>query len=83
MVKADKLGYFCADNAIVNDLIIRLVLKRIRPNLEYLKRRRVKYLDYIINLTAMAFLFNNDSASFEAEISDTTNSIIFDAELSY
>jgi hypothetical protein len=83
MVKADKLGYFCADNAIINDLIIRLVLKRIRPNLKYPERRRVRCLGHIINLAAMAFLFGNDSASLEAEISDTTNSTILDAELSY
>jgi hypothetical protein len=83
MIKADKIGYFCADNVIINDLIIRLVFKRIRPDLKYPKRRRVRYLDYIINLIAMAFLFGNDSASFEAEISDIINSTILDAELSY
>jgi hypothetical protein len=83
MVEADKLGYFCADNVIVNDLIIRLVLKRIRPDLEYPKRRRVRCLGYIINLVTMAFLFSNDSASLEAEISDITNPIILDIELSY
>jgi hypothetical protein len=83
IVKADKLGYFCADNAIVNDLIIRLVLKRIRPDLEHPKRRRVRYLDYIINLAAMAFLFGNNSASLEAEISDITNPTILNTELSY
>jgi hypothetical protein len=79
MLDISNLGYFYSDNVITNNLIIKIILKRVRPDLLYSERRRVKCLDYIINLAAKAFLFNNNSASFDAEISDITNPIILEA----
>jgi hypothetical protein len=43
----------------------------------------MRYLDYIINLVAMAFLFGNDYASIEAESHNFSNIIYLDTELEF
>jgi hypothetical protein len=60
-----KLGYFTTDNASTNNVTIKLILKRLRPNIRQPRARRVRYLGHIINLAAKAFLFNRDKDSFK------------------
>jgi hypothetical protein len=52
-----KLGYFIANNDARNDIYIRAILRKYRRNIKDLNSRRVRYLDYIINLAVKAFLF--------------------------
>jgi hypothetical protein len=61
----NKLGYFTTDNASANNITIELVLQRLHPDIRQPRARRVRYLGYIINLAAKAFLFNGGKDSFE------------------
>jgi ribosome biogenesis protein Nip4 len=61
----NKLGYFTTDNYCVNDTTIEFILKYFRSNITYLRERRVRYLGYIINLAAKAFLFGRNKDSFK------------------
>ena len=74
-----KLGYFYINNNIINDVTIKIILNRFRPDIQQPQRRRVRYLGHIINLVAIAFLFSNDLVSLEAEISDISNPIELEA----
>ena len=60
-----NLGYFTTDNASTNNIIIKIILQRLRLNIFYPKRRRIRYLNYIINFAAKAFLFNYNKESFK------------------
>jgi hypothetical protein len=78
-----KLGYFCADNATVNDLAIKIILQRLRPDIRHPEKRRVRCLGHIINLAAKAFLFGNDPASFEAKASNADELTYLEAQLDF
>jgi hypothetical protein len=60
-----KLGYFITNNVSFNNVITKLILARLRPNIIQPKTRKVRCLGHIINLVAKAFLFNKDKDSFE------------------
>jgi len=63
-----KLGYFVADNDGSNDICIRAILRKHRPDIKDLDSRRVNCLGHI-NLAAEAFLFGKKADTFE----DTTD----------
>jgi hypothetical protein len=64
-----KLGYFIADNNNVrNNICIRAILRKHRPNIKDLGSRRVRCLEYIINLAIKAFLFGKNADAFEDSI---------------
>jgi hypothetical protein len=83
MLDVSKLGYFCTDNANTNDLAIKIILQRLRPDIRHPQKRRVRCLGHIINLAAMAFLFGNDPASLEAEASNIGESTYLEAQLHF
>jgi hypothetical protein len=60
IINLAKIKYYYIDNVTVNDVIIQIIYNRFKPNILKPYKRRVKYLNYIINLTAIAFLFNCD-----------------------
>ena len=66
-----KLGYFIADNDGRNNTCIRAILRKHRPDIKDPDSRRVRYLGYIINLAAKAFLFGKNADAFE-DSTDTT-----------
>jgi hypothetical protein len=67
MINVKQLDYFVADNAIINDTVIRAILTYLLPKLEDLDFRRIRYLGHIINLATKAFLFGKDADAFEEE----------------
>jgi hypothetical protein len=83
MIDISKLGYFCTDNATTNDVAIRIICQRLRPDIQDPRKRRIRCLGHIINLAATAFLFGNDSASIEAESSDFNNTDYLNAQLAF
>ena len=60
-----KLSYFIADNNGRNNIYIRAILRKYRPDIKNSDSRRVRYLGYIINLAAKAFLFGKNADAFE------------------
>jgi hypothetical protein len=66
-----KLGYFIANNDARNDIYIRVILRKHRPNIKDFNSRRVYCLRYIINLAAKAFLFGKNADAFK----DIINSV--------
>jgi hypothetical protein len=80
----NKLRYFTTDNYCVNDTTIKLILKYLRPDITYLRERRVRYLDYIINLAAKAFLFGGNKDSFkDIHINSAVPVIALEAEMAF
>jgi hypothetical protein len=69
-----NLGYFITDNATNNNIVIKVVLRRLHPNIIHPGHRKVRYLSYIINLAAKTFLFNSEKESFE---DIKTNNLVF------
>jgi hypothetical protein len=63
-----KLGYFIADNDGRNDIYIRVILRKHRPDIKNPDSRRIRYLGYIINLAAKAFLFGKNVDAFKDSI---------------
>jgi hypothetical protein len=63
-----KLGYFIVNNDGRNDTCIRAILRKHRPNIKNPDSRRVRYLGYIINLAAKAFLFSKNADAFKDSI---------------
>ncbi len=63
----EKLGYFMTDNASSNDTCVAEIIDLIRPDLD-LGERRLRCMGHIINLIAKAFIFDNKSETFEADI---------------
>jgi hypothetical protein len=79
-----KLDFFTTNNATTNDVVIDLILQRLRPNITYRKERRVRCLDHIINLAAKAFLFGGDQECFEdIEISYSQPITTLEAEIAF
>jgi hypothetical protein len=54
MLIADRVGYFVADNESPNDTAVAAVCREL--NLADPARRRLRYLDHIINLSAKGFI---------------------------
>ena len=67
IISIERLGFFISDNIITNNIAIWAILAYLRPKLKYPDSRRVRCLEYIINLTAKAFLFGKDADAFEEE----------------
>jgi hypothetical protein len=63
-----KLGYFIANNGSRNDIYIRAILRKYRPNIKDPNSRRVRCLKYIINLAVKAFLFDKNADAFKDSI---------------
>jgi hypothetical protein len=61
IIDLTKIEVFYIDNVIVNNIIIQIIYNRFKSNIPDSRKRRVRYLNYIINLIAMVFLFNNDA----------------------
>jgi hypothetical protein len=60
-----KIDYFTLDNAYNNNIIFQTLAKTL-PNFNA-KQRRLRYNDYIINLTIQIFIFGkNKDASDDA-----------------
>lgn len=64
-VVGKRVGVFVADNADVNDVAVREILQRLRPDIEDFRARRGRCLGHILNLAAQAFIFGKDVAAFE------------------
>jgi hypothetical protein len=62
-----KLRFFIRDNAGNNDTCWRAIYRKLRPNIKAFNSRRVRYLGYILNLAAKAFLFRKDTDVFELD----------------
>jgi hypothetical protein len=62
----DRISYFILDNISSNNIYVREILTKLRPNLTK-ENRRLRYFGYIINLAAKAFVFGKDPEAFEAE----------------
>src|SRR5579871_1761897 len=58
-----RIGFFITDNASSNDVCIDLVLRRLYPSMseKQRKRRRLRCLGHVVNLSAQAFLFGKQS----------------------
>ena len=65
-----QIGYFVTDNATNNDVAIDIVLLHFFPQMqkETRRARRLRCLGHVINLAAKAFLYGEDSASFEQDM---------------
>jgi ribosome biogenesis protein Nip4 len=63
-----KLDYFITNNDARNDIYIRAILRKYRLNIKDFNSRRVRYLRYIINLAAKAFLFGKNADVFKNNI---------------
>jgi hypothetical protein len=66
-----RLRYFIGDNYNANAIYLRAIYRRLCLDIKDPDSRRVRYLGYILNLAAKAFLFNKDADVFK----NTTNSI--------
>ena len=64
---ARRLEFFVLDNVKFNNTCVDAVLKAIRLDLEK-KTRRLRYLDYIMNLVAQALLFDTNLDAFTIKI---------------
>jgi hypothetical protein len=60
-----RLSHFIADNNLSNDVVIRYILRELRPDIKEPDNRRVRCLEHIINLVIKVFLFGNDAESLE------------------
>jgi hypothetical protein len=60
-----NLGCFIGNNLATNNVAIRYILKKLRPDIKQPNSRRVRCLGHIINLAAKAFLFGKDAEAFE------------------
>jgi hypothetical protein len=67
IISSNQLGFFIGDNTASNNTIIRAILAHLCPDLKNSNSRRVRYLGYIINLAAKAFLFKKDADAFKEE----------------
>jgi hypothetical protein len=57
MVNNNRLGFFIKDNASENSTAIRAIITYLYFNEKDLNFKRIRYLDYIINLAVKAFFF--------------------------
>ncbi len=63
----NQIEWFVLDNATSNDICVEEILKIFNIN-DIVKRRRLRCLGYIINLTIKAFFFRSDPNSFKEKI---------------
>jgi hypothetical protein len=61
-----KIGYFVSNNVGSNNLAVDAFYKELK--LKNSVTHRLKYLRYVINLAAKAFLFKKEEGSFDFEI---------------
>jgi hypothetical protein len=71
------------DNVTTNDVAIKIVCQRLKPDIQQPEKRRIRCLGHIINPAAMAFLFGNNQASVEVETLDFGNTDYLDAQLNF
>jgi hypothetical protein len=64
---SDFIRYFISNNVLSNNVAINVVYRELK--LAYLVIRRLRYLGYIINLAAKAFLYGKEEGNFNFEIS--------------
>ena len=64
-----RFGYFIGDNHDANTICLRVICRRLHPDIKDPDSRRVRCLGYILNLVAKVFLFGKDADAFE----DATN----------
>jgi hypothetical protein len=67
IVSGKRLGFFIENNASKNSIIIRAILTHLYLDLKDPDSRRVRYLGYIINLNAKAFLFSKNADAFKED----------------
>jgi hypothetical protein len=60
LIDLAKIEYFYTNNTTVNDVVIQIICQRLRPDIPEPRKRRVRYLGYIINLAVIVFLFSCD-----------------------
>ena len=58
---APRLGYYISDSYGANDTYLREIYRRLRLDIN---SRRIRYLEYILNLAAEAFLFSTNLKLF-------------------
>lgn len=61
------LGYFIADSKSSNDICQQVIYAKLRPDIKKPNDKRVRYLEYILNLAAKAFLFSKDANVFKED----------------
>ena len=64
---AENIGYMVLDNASSNDTCVSEILKELDID-DTKKRRRLRCLGHIINLSAKVFLFGINADAFEREV---------------
>jgi hypothetical protein len=61
---APRLGYYISNNYGANDIYLREICRKLRLDIKNPDSRRIRYLEYILNLAAETFIFNIDSELF-------------------
>lgn len=78
---SDRLGIFVADNIESNNIAIRYILSKLRPDIDDPNSRRGRCLGYIINLAAKAFIFGKDVEVFESTVDGVNDVTTVDSVL--
>jgi hypothetical protein len=65
IISIKRLKFFIKDNDSINNIIIRAIFIYLRLNIKDSNSERIKYFNYIINLTVKIFLFGKDADAFE------------------
>jgi hypothetical protein len=73
IISNNRLGFFIGNNNNKNNIIIRAILIYLRSDLKDSNFKRIKYLDYIINLAVKAFLFRKNANAFKEEFKTKKN----------
>jgi hypothetical protein len=60
------VSYFVSNNNSTNNVAIKAIYRNLK--LKNAKRRKLRYLNYIINLLIKAFLFKTEEGSLDFEI---------------
>ena len=61
------LEYFIRDNASFNDTYWQVICCKLHPDIKEPDSRRIRYLGYVLNLIAKAFLFDKNTDVFEED----------------
>jgi len=65
MISNNQIGYFIRNNNRYNNTIIYTILTQLYSNLKDPDFKKIRYLEYIINLAAKAFLFRKEADIFK------------------
>jgi hypothetical protein len=79
MVNNNRLGFFIKDNASENSTAIRAIITYLYFNEKDLNFKRIRYLDYIINLAVKAFFFKKRRRRIRREILNKKKRVRFKA----